>query len=105
ALRNWPRAGVAAAAPLVRAVARKRRRFIFGSAAGEDVGWMEFGGDFGFEFGDGLEGLDLFVGVFAEAAEAAVALLVGGDGFEEMDAAEVRPEAVGDEDFGVGDLP
>ena len=42
---------------------------------------------------------------FAEAAEAALAALVVGDGFEQMDAAKVGPEAVGDEDLGVGDLP
>ncbi len=42
---------------------------------------------------------------FAEAAEAAFALLVVVDGFEQVDAAEVGPKAVGDEDFGVGDLP
>ncbi len=55
----------------------------------------------------GLEVVEVFVGdgVFAEAAEAAFAALVVGDGFEEMDAAEVGPEAVGDEDLGVGDLP
>ena len=48
----------------------------------------------------------LFVGDgFGEASEAALALLVVGDGFEEVDAAEVGPEAVGDEDLGVGDLP
>jgi hypothetical protein len=58
----------------------------------------------GYFFG-GLERGDRFVGRFAEASEAAFAALVVGDGFEEMDAAEVRPETVGDEDFGVGDLP
>jgi len=46
-----------------------------------------------------------FVGGFAEAAEAALAVLVVGNGFEEVEAAEVGPEAVGDEDLGVGDLP
>src|SRR5215469_14901662 len=81
---------------------REERRSL---AAGEDVGWVEFVGDFGFEFGDWLEGLDLLVGVFAEATEAAVALLISGDGFDEVDAAEVGPEAIGDEDLGVGDLP
>jgi len=32
-------------------------------------------------------------------------VLVGVDGFEKMEAVEVWPEAVGDEDLGVGDLP
>ena len=41
----------------------------------------------------------------AQAAEAAFAALEVGDGFEQMDAAEVGPEALGDEDLGVGDLP
>ena len=60
----------------------------------------------GHEFGDGLEGLGLFVGgALGEASEAAFAALVVGDGFEEVDAAEVGPEAIGDEDLGVGDLP
>ncbi len=53
----------------------------------------------------GLEGGDGFVGGFAETSEAAFAALVVDDGFEEMDAAEVRPETVCDEDLGVGDLP
>ena len=39
---------------------------------------MEFGGDFALELGDGFEGVGLLVGVFAEAAEAAVAALVLG---------------------------
>jgi hypothetical protein len=66
---------------------------------------LEFRGDFALELGDGLQGVDLLVGVFVEATEAAVAALVVGDGFDEMQAAEVGPEAVGDEDLGVGDLP
>ena len=66
---------------------------------------MEFGGDLALELGDGFQGVDLLIGVFVEAAEAAVATLVVGDGFDEMEAAEVGPEAVGDEDLGVGDLP
>ncbi len=68
---------------------------------GEEV-ILDLGGDL---FG-GLEVVEVFVGEgFAEAAEAAFAALVGGDGFEEMEAAEVGPEAIGDEDLGVGDLP
>ena len=63
---------------------------------------FDFGGDL---FG-GLEVVEVFVGEgFAEATEAAFAALVVGDGFEEMEAVEVGPEAVGDEDLGVGDLP
>jgi len=60
-------------------------------------------------FGDlfgGLEGVEGFVGeALAEASEAAFAALVGGDGFEEVSSAEVGPEAIGDVDLGVGDLP
>ena len=41
----------------------------------------------------------------AEASEATLALLVLGDRFEEVESVEVWPEAVGDEEFGVGDLP
>ena len=74
-------------------------------SGGEGGRGLELVGDLGPEFGDGLEGVDLFVGGFAEAAEAALAVLVVGDGFEEVEAAEVGPEAVGDEDLGVGDLP
>ena len=60
---------------------------------------------FGYLVG-GLEGVDGFVGeALAEATEATLAALVSGDGFEEMKAAEVGPEAVGNEDLGVGDLP
>src|ERR1700721_624659 len=85
-------------------------------AAGEDG--VGFGFRFGFGFRDevvldlgghffgGLEVVEVFVGEgFAEATEAAFAALVGGDGFEEMEAVEVGPEAVGDEDLGVSDLP
>ena len=43
--------------------------------------------------------------IFTESAVAAFAALEVGNGFEEMDAAEVGPEALGDEDFGVSDLP
>jgi hypothetical protein len=46
-----------------------------------------------------------FWGALAEATVAALASLEVGDGFEEVDAAEVGPEALGDEDLGVGDLP
>src|SRR5665213_1070640 len=75
------------------------------SAADEFVG-VEFGGNLGLQLGDGLESVDLLVGVsVAEAAVAAVAALVIGEGFEQMDAAKVGPEPVGDEDLGVGDLP
>src|SRR5271156_5783400 len=86
------------------------------SAAGEDV--VGFGFRLGFLFRDevvldlggdlfgGLEVVEVFVGEgFAEATEAAFAALVGGDGFEEMEAVEVGPEAIGDVDLGVGDLP
>src|SRR6266850_7798752 len=91
-----------------------------GLAAGEDgVGFgFLLGFGLGFRFGDevvldlggyffgGLEVIEVFVGEgFAEATEAALAALVGGDGFEEMEAVEVGPETVGDEDLGVGDLP
>ena len=65
-------------------------------AAGEFGGGIRWGGE---RVGEGL------VGGFAESSEAAFALLIVGDGFEEMEAAEVGPEAVGDEDLGVGDLP
>jgi len=40
-----------------------------------------------------------------DAAVAAIALLVGDDGFEEMTAAKIRPERVGHPDFRIGDLP
>src|SRR6266850_1535664 len=40
-----------------------------------------------------------------DAAVAAVALLVGDDGFEQMAAAEVGPERLGDPDLGIRDLP
>src|SRR5882757_7598487 len=85
-------------------------------AAGEDG--VGFGFRFGFLLGNevvfdlggyffgGLEVVEVFVGEgFAEATEAAFAALVGGDGFEEMEAVEIGPETVGDEDLGVGDLP
>ncbi len=89
-------------------------------AAGEN--WVGFGFRLGvwfgfgfryevvFDFGGDLFGrlkvVEVFVGEgFAEAAEAAFAALVCGDGFEEMEAVEVGPEAVGDKDLGVGDLP
>ena len=63
-------------------------------------------GQFGGGIGGGGEGIGKgFVGGLTEAAEATLALLVGGDGFEEMEAAEVGPEAVSDEDLGIGDLP
>ena len=59
----------------------------------------------GYVFG-GFEVVEVFVGEgLAEATEAAFAALVGGDGFEKVEAVEVGPEAVGDEDLGVGDLP
>src|SRR5271170_5049612 len=73
------------------------------------VAWLGLGDEvvlnFGGYFFGGLEDGDCFVGGFAQASEAAFAALVVGEGFEEMDAAEVRPEAVGDEDFSVGNLP
>src|SRR6185503_6682149 len=76
-----------------------------GLMAGEFVR-VELGCDFGFELRDGLEGVDLLVGVgLAEAAEAAVAALVVGDGLEQMDAAKVGPETIGDKYLCVGDLP
>src|SRR5271170_5241164 len=80
-----------------------RFRFGFGLDRGfGDEVVFDFGGDL---FG-GLEVVEVFVGEgFAEATEAALAALVGGDGFEEMEAVEVGPETVGDEDLGVGDLP
>src|SRR2546423_523375 len=40
-----------------------------------------------------------------DAAVPAVALLVGDDGFEQMAAAEVGPQRLGDPDFGVRNLP
>src|SRR2546425_6393247 len=40
-----------------------------------------------------------------DAAVAAVALLVGDDGFEQMAPAEVGPERLGDPDLGIRDLP
>ena len=40
-----------------------------------------------------------------DAAVPAVALLVGDDGLEQVAAAEVGPERLGDPDLGVGDLP
>ena len=73
------------------------------------VAWLGLGDEVVLNFGGyffcGLQGSDGFVGGFAQASEAAFAALVVGEGFEQMDAAEVRPEAVGDEDLGVGDLP
>ena len=62
------------------------------------------------QFGCGIQGGgkgigERFVGGFTKAAEAALAVLIVGDGFEEMEAAEVWPEAVGYEDLGVGNLP
>src|SRR5271163_135517 len=51
-------------------------------------------------------GLEVLVGeAVAETAVAAFAALEVGDGFEQMHPAEVGPEAVGDKDLGVGDLP
>ncbi len=45
------------------------------------------------------------IGRFAEAAEAAFALLIVGDGLQKMEATKVGPQALRDEDLGVGDLP
>lgn len=62
--------------------------------------------DLGGYFFGGLEVVEVFVGeAFAEATESALAMLVGVDGLEQVKAVEVGPEAVGDEDLGVGDLP
>jgi hypothetical protein len=44
-------------------------------------------------------------GAFAEAAIAALAALEVRDCFQQMNAAEVGPEAVGDQQLRVGDLP
>ena len=78
-----------------------RFRFGLGLGFGDEV-VFDLGGDF---FG-GLEVVEGFVGEgLAETTEAAFAALVGGDGFEEMEAVEVGPEAIGDVDLGVGDLP
>ena len=41
----------------------------------------------------------------ADAAETAIALLVGEHAFEQVAAAEVRPQRVGHPDLGIGDLP
>ena len=46
-----------------------------------------------------------FAGGFSEAAVAAFAALELANGLEQMDAAEVGPETLGDENFSVGDLP
>ena len=46
-----------------------------------------------------------FAAGFADAAIAALAALKIGDGLEQVNAAEVGPEALGDKDFGVGNLP
>ena len=59
-------------------------------------------GELGFS-GEGVG--EVFVTTFAEAAKAPLTLLVVGDGFEQMKAAEVRPETFGDKDLSVGDLP
>src|SRR5437868_5602653 len=40
-----------------------------------------------------------------DAAVASIALLVGEDRFEQVAAAEIRPQRLGDPDFRVGDLP
>src|SRR5580704_273507 len=85
-------------------------------AACEDV--VGFGLGFSFRFGDEvvlnlggdifsrLEVVKILVGeAFAKSTEAALAALVGCDGFEEMEAVEVGPEAIGDEDLGVCNLP
>ncbi len=53
-----------------------------------------------------MELIEVFVGDgVGESAETALALLVVRDGFEEMDAAEVGPKAIGDQELRVGDLP
>src|ERR1017187_7845679 len=52
--------------------------------------------------------LRLCVGLTCAITEAAVATfpaLKVSDGFEQMDAAEIRPQPLGDKDLGVGDLP
>src|ERR1700728_3626474 len=46
-----------------------------------------------------------FTAVFADAAVTTLAGLKVCDGLEQVNAAEVGPVALGDEDFGVGDLP
>jgi len=78
----------------------ERRHRLFG-----DRSPLEFGGDALRGFEGVVLAFEVLVGAFAEAAEAAFALLVVVDGLKEMDAAEVGPEAVSDKDLGVSDLP
>src|SRR6185312_44950 len=93
---------------------RRLRRLWLGIKAGSWPGGVRtLAGDLRREVRDfrgdligGFERVDQFVGLrILEAAKAALALLVGGNRFEQMRAAEVGPEAIGDEDFGVGNLP
>ena len=44
-------------------------------------------------------------GAFAHAAVAAVAFLEFHQGFEEARTVEIRPKSIGDENFGVSNLP
>jgi hypothetical protein len=85
--------------------AARRDRRIVAFSAGELLG-RQLGDDLFGDFGRRFQRVEVLVGEgLAQAAEAALALLVVLDGLQQVDAAEVGPEAVGDEDLRVGDLP